>query len=237
MAPPQAFVNSSPASCGKVVKKCCDRRAKVSGRHSRRGVDLAAEVVDGVVAAPQDAVVLGQPVVVELVGVVGEALAVAPADGVELGRRSAARSPSRSRRRARCSASSVGAAGGKALVPSATRRARTLANGVWTRTRCRRARGRSPWCARRSARRGPRRPPSGPRPGGPGRRWPPGPCATARRGRWASRPRPACASRSSSTTSWPSAPSWSWSSRSSSSWCGSVAMSITPVRSKSQSIS
>ena len=44
----------------------------------------AAEVVDGVVAAPQDPVVGRQPVVVELVAAVVDALAVAPADRRQL---------------------------------------------------------------------------------------------------------------------------------------------------------
>src|SRR5207237_4598747 len=42
--------------------------------------DVAAEVVDGVVAAPQDPVVGGQPVVMELVTRVADALPVLPAD-------------------------------------------------------------------------------------------------------------------------------------------------------------
>ena len=49
--------------------------------------DAAAEVVDRVVAAPEDPVVVGLAVVVELVGEVGEALAPAPADRVALRRR------------------------------------------------------------------------------------------------------------------------------------------------------
>ena len=45
---------------------------------------LAAEVVDGVVAAEQDAVVPGEPVVVELVGAVGQTLTIRPSDGCQL---------------------------------------------------------------------------------------------------------------------------------------------------------
>src|SRR5690606_28801241 len=45
-----------------------------------RGADEAAVVVDGVVAAEQDAVVAGEPVVVELVTRVAHALPVVPAD-------------------------------------------------------------------------------------------------------------------------------------------------------------
>ena len=57
------------------------RSAAASERERRRplvvlGRDLAAEVVDRVVAAPQDPVVGGEPVVVELVAAVAEALAV-----------------------------------------------------------------------------------------------------------------------------------------------------------------
>ena len=48
------------------------------------GVHLAAPVVHRVVAAPQDAVVFGEPVVVELVGDIAEPLAVGPAQFVEL---------------------------------------------------------------------------------------------------------------------------------------------------------
>ena len=55
------------------------RRALVVGRP-----DVATEVVDRVVAAPQDPVVGGHPVVVELVGHVVEALSTRPADGGEL---------------------------------------------------------------------------------------------------------------------------------------------------------
>ena len=47
-------------------------------------LDLAAVVVDRVVATPENAVVVGQPVVVELVGRVADALPVVPADGGQL---------------------------------------------------------------------------------------------------------------------------------------------------------
>jgi len=46
---------------------------------------LPAEVVDGVVAAPHDAVVGREPVVVELVGRVADALPIGPADRGQLG--------------------------------------------------------------------------------------------------------------------------------------------------------
>ena len=55
-----------------------------AGRATARS---CAEVVDGVVASEQDAVVGGQPVVVELVGAVADPLAVRPADRRELLRR------------------------------------------------------------------------------------------------------------------------------------------------------
>jgi hypothetical protein len=47
-------------------------------------IHLAAKVVDGVVAAKQDAVVAGDAVVMKLVGHVGNALPVLPADGRQL---------------------------------------------------------------------------------------------------------------------------------------------------------
>ena len=49
-----------------------------------RRADAAAEVVDRVVPAEQDAVVARQPVVVELVGHVSDPLPARPADGGEL---------------------------------------------------------------------------------------------------------------------------------------------------------
>src|SRR5262249_55935841 len=51
------------------------------------GCDLAAVVVDRVVAAPQDPVIRGEPVVVELVAGIADALPVPPADAGQLGRR------------------------------------------------------------------------------------------------------------------------------------------------------
>ena len=67
MAPAQRCVNRTPSSCGNVVKKWLASVSKVSGRSSYSGPDAAAVVVDGVVAAEQDAVVAAEPVVVELV--------------------------------------------------------------------------------------------------------------------------------------------------------------------------
>ena len=51
------------------------------------GTDPVAEVVDDVVAAPQDPVVGRQPVIVELIAEISQALPALPADGVLLLRR------------------------------------------------------------------------------------------------------------------------------------------------------
>ena len=48
------------------------------------GGDRAAEAVDGLEAAPEDPVVVGQPVVVELVAAVADPLPAAPADRLPL---------------------------------------------------------------------------------------------------------------------------------------------------------
>ena len=81
MTPPHAWVKRSPSSCGKVAKKCSASTAKVSGLALEPLVGAAAEVVDGVVAAPEDAPVVGEPVVVEQVAGVGEPVPLGPADG------------------------------------------------------------------------------------------------------------------------------------------------------------
>ena len=91
ITPPHAWVNLMPSSWGKVVKKWPASFAQVAGRCSSSLRDLAAEEVDGVIAAPQDPIVLGQPVVVELVGDVGQALAPFPSDRRPLLRGQAAR--------------------------------------------------------------------------------------------------------------------------------------------------
>jgi hypothetical protein len=64
-----------------------ERREEVTGQSTVRGVavlvlrpDAAAEVVDSVVPAPQNAIVFGHAVVMELVRHVTDALPVAPAD-------------------------------------------------------------------------------------------------------------------------------------------------------------
>jgi len=59
--------------------------ANVAGRWVQLWRDPVAVVVDRVVAAPQDPVVRAEPVVVELVRAVADALTVAPADLGELG--------------------------------------------------------------------------------------------------------------------------------------------------------
>ena len=186
------------------------RPALQLGRHP------APPVVDGVVAAPQDPVVLGEPVVVELVGDVGQALAVAPADRRQLRRRErlghhavvvdrhdVVAQPAQQR------LERVGAQGDPAARTLGERRRRPP-------RRRRRARAPSPWCPRRSARRAARRPPSAPTPGGPGRPAPPARSATARRRRWASRPRRASPRRRATGRPGRAARSCSASSRSSS---------------------
>ena len=80
IAPPQRYVNRMPSSCGNVAAKLAASRSNVAGRRSWLGCDAVAGVVDGVVAAPQDPVVGGQPEVVELVAGVRHAVPVAPPD-------------------------------------------------------------------------------------------------------------------------------------------------------------
>ena len=84
---------TAPRACSKVCRSLVELRR-----------DPAAEVVDRVVAAPQDPVVGGEPEVVELVVRVGQALAPRPADRLPLRRASAAPTPARSRRPARTAA-------------------------------------------------------------------------------------------------------------------------------------
>ena len=69
------------------MKKFWESRAKVASILVEVGADRTAVAVDGVVAAPEDAVVGAQAVVVELVAAVADALALPPADRVELARR------------------------------------------------------------------------------------------------------------------------------------------------------
>ena len=75
IAPPQRYGKCSPASWGNARKNCASSRSNVAGRASSSGATRLPEVVDGVVAAPQDPVVGGQPEVVELVVGIGQALA------------------------------------------------------------------------------------------------------------------------------------------------------------------
>ena len=158
-------------------------------------------MVDRVVAAPQDPVVAGQPVVVEQVRRVADPLPVRPARPPPSARRSAARSSARSRRPAPSSAAAGAAATGTRWC-----RARTRSGAHLARRGCARAR-RPAWSSRPVAggalvdpharRRAP--PAAAPRPAGPAR---PSRCRrapTARRGTSGSRPPRAPASRSSSS--------------------------------------
>ena len=91
-AEPRAGVDrASPAMCETQPLELGERLEEVSAqRLERRGtllerrVEPAGVVVDGVVAAPHDPVVAGQPVVVELVRAVADALPPCPADGTTL---------------------------------------------------------------------------------------------------------------------------------------------------------
>ena len=76
----EAHVGQLPEGLGDVLGQDPVRGAPVG----QRGVDPTAEVVDGVVPAPQDAVVGGEPVGVELVARVRDARPVAPAHGGQL---------------------------------------------------------------------------------------------------------------------------------------------------------
>ena len=87
IAPPHAWLNRIPASCGKrldeLAREPLERlRPRVVG-----GGHAVAPVVDGVVAAPQDPVVDRASEVVELVAGVRHALAPRPADRRQLVRR------------------------------------------------------------------------------------------------------------------------------------------------------
>ena len=83
------------------------------------GADRTAVSIDGVVAAPQDPAIGGQPVVVELVAHVADALARRPSRSRRAAGRRAARSPARSRTPARCSGRSRAAAAGRRWSPAA----------------------------------------------------------------------------------------------------------------------
>ena len=48
------------------------------------GLDASAEMINGIVAAPENSIVGGQPVVVKLVGLIAEPLTILPAKGGEL---------------------------------------------------------------------------------------------------------------------------------------------------------
>ena len=72
---------------GKRCEEVASQALECDGALIVRRPDLAAEVIDGVVAAPQDPVVRGEAVVVELVAQISQALPVAPADRPSLLRR------------------------------------------------------------------------------------------------------------------------------------------------------
>ena len=93
---------------GEVVRQQVERLGPVVERRA----DLLAEVVDRVVPAEQDPVVGGEPVVVELVGGVADALPVASSRSRRAGCRGAARSSARSRRPGRRTAGPDAAATG-----------------------------------------------------------------------------------------------------------------------------
>ncbi len=84
MAPPHRCVNRSPSSCGKRGEEVLGQRRVALRVVLVPGIHPVAEVVDGVVAAPQDPVVRRLPVVVELVARVADPLPVLPADRVLL---------------------------------------------------------------------------------------------------------------------------------------------------------
>ena len=85
MTPPQAWVNRSPSSCGEGLEEVLGQPQERLRVALQPVVGAAAEVVDGVVAAPEDPPVVGDPVVVEEVAGVGDAVPVGPADGRALG--------------------------------------------------------------------------------------------------------------------------------------------------------
>ena len=84
IAPPQRWEKRRSSSWGKVCGSSARGAAKV-GVVSRVRADRSP-TVDRLEAAPEDAVVVGQSVVVEPVAAVAETLAVPPADRLELGR-------------------------------------------------------------------------------------------------------------------------------------------------------
>ena len=146
-----------------------------------------AEVVDGVVAAPEDAVVARQPVVMELVAGVGGALAVLPTHRRRAAPRKAAPSRARSRRQARRSGGSSGRAAGTPRS-RAPRVARGPAHpGCAARRPHRPPRCRGPVSPRRPGLRATPPRPRAPMPDGPGRARRRLSSARPRRGTWASR--------------------------------------------------
>ena len=87
MAPPHWWLNRSPSQLGEGLEELAGQQVERRRPVVELAGDPAAEVVDRVVAAPEDPVVRRQPVVVELVAAVVDALPVPPADrGQLLGR-------------------------------------------------------------------------------------------------------------------------------------------------------
>jgi hypothetical protein len=79
------MAESQPFELGKGLKKALCQPGETLGSLLKTVVRTASVVVDGVVATPENAVVSGEPVVVELILAVGEALAVAPTDALGMG--------------------------------------------------------------------------------------------------------------------------------------------------------
>ena len=115
-----AVAEAEPFSWGNVVKKFWEA---AEGRFVlvELVADRAAVAVDGVIPAPQDPVVGGQPVVVELVGAVADPLTAA-SRSPPAARSTAARSPARSHRRERRSAAAPAAAADRRSWPAAAAR-------------------------------------------------------------------------------------------------------------------
>ena len=84
MAPPQRCVKRMPSQLREGGEEVLGEPREGGVVLVEVGAHRAAVAVDGVVAAPQDAVVGGEPVVVEAVGRVADSLAAAPADRLAL---------------------------------------------------------------------------------------------------------------------------------------------------------
>ena len=126
MAPPHWWLNRSPSSWGKVSKNWRGQQVERRRPVVELAGDPAAEVVDRVVAAPED------PVVAASAGSSGTGCrsrrcpAGAASRSRPAARPTAARSSARSRRPAPCASAPACTSEGNALVPRATRPARTV---------------------------------------------------------------------------------------------------------------